>query len=69
MTDNEKRAHDLAMLMLSHGVNHLGADGQGFDFYRWQMALAGAAEGTDFITDQYWRAYDGFLQSLEKTRK
>ena len=32
MTDKEKRAHDLAMLLLSHGVNHMGADGQGFSF-------------------------------------
>lgn len=41
MTDNEQRAHDLAMLLLSHGVNHLSADGQAFSFECWEKALAG----------------------------
>ena len=38
MTDKEQRAHDLAMLMLSHGINHLSADGQGFSFELWEKA-------------------------------
>jgi hypothetical protein len=68
MTDNEQRAHDLAMLMLSHGVNHLSADGQAFSFEMWEKALGGNEDGCDFITSHYWRAYNGFLKSLERTK-
>ncbi|WCT60219.1 hypothetical protein [Limosilactobacillus portuensis] len=66
MTDKEQRAHDLAMLMLSHGINHLSADGQGFSFEMWEKAVSGNADGCDAITDYYQRAYNGFLKSLEK---
>lgn len=66
MTDNEKRAHDLAMLVLSHGVNHMGADGQGFSFEMWEKAISGDKEGCNFITEHYQRAYKGFLQSLKE---
>ena len=66
MTDHEQRAHDLAMLMLSHGVNHLSADGQAFSFDMWKKAIHGNEEGCDFITDFYQQAYEGFLKSLSK---
>ena len=69
MTNNEQRAHDLAMLMLSHGVNHLSADGQAFSFERWKKALAGDQESCDLLTNEYWRAYNGFLSSLERTKR
>lgn len=66
MTDKEQRAHDLAMLMLSHGVNHMGADGQGFSFETWEKAIHGNEDGCDFITENYQQAYKGFLKSLDK---
>lgn len=66
MTDKEKRAHNLAMLLLSHGVNHMGADGQGFSFEMWEKAIHGCEDGCDFITENYQQAYKGFLKSLDK---
>lgn len=65
MTDKEQRAHDLAMLMLSHGVNHLGADGQGFSFNTWQGAVTGDENECDFIAEHYQRAYNAFLKVLD----
>ena len=62
MTDKEKRAHDLAMLLLSHGVNHMGADGQGFSFEMWEKAIHGCEDGCDFITENYQQAYKGVGQ-------
>ena len=65
MTDKEQRAHDLAMLMLSHGVNHLGSDGQGFSFATWHGAVMGDVEECKFIAEHYQRAYNGFLEALD----
>lgn len=46
LTDIEKRAHDLTILVMSHGINHLSADGQKFSFERWEQIMHGNENGS-----------------------
>ena len=69
LTDIEKRAHDLTILIMSHGVNHLSANGQKFSFERWEQIMHGNEDGCDFLTSRYWECYQGILKSLKKNEE